>query len=380
MAHRSSTSTARLRVAHVSPTYFADKSLIGGGERYVSYIALALQEVQGSLPFLLEQAVFAIGPTDRALCDRGGLPVTVLADQNPGSGAMEGMSVRLWQVLRDFDIVHVHQALTFFGCYCAVVARSLGKTLIMTDLGGGACSLLLEHGGLRLADGLLSISKFAGSLVGPYFPGPHAAIAGPVDTTTFTPPAVPRRRCEVLCVGRLLPHKGIDRVIDALPPGLPLRIVGRPYDAKYHALLVRRAARKQVTFVLDADDAELLACFHSAGIFVQASTFVDCYGHAVSKPELMGLTTLEALSTGLPVAIANAASLPELASDPRFSMVFDDDAGLRTILERFAAGLWPEPGASELARRHAVERYSFPVVGRQIAEFYARVHAERARS
>jgi glycosyltransferase involved in cell wall biosynthesis len=155
-------------------------------------------------------------------------------------------------------------------------------------------------------------------------------------------------------VGRLLPHKGIDRVIDALPPGLPLRIVGRPYDKKYYALLVRRAARKQVTFVLGADDADLLACYHSAGLFVHASTFVDCYGRTVSKPELMGLTTLEALSTGLPVAIANTASLPELASDPRFSMVFDDVAGLRAILERFAAGHWPEPGASELARCHAV--------------------------
>jgi glycosyltransferase involved in cell wall biosynthesis len=376
VAQRPFAAVSRLRVAHVSPGYFADESLIGGGERYVSYITRALREAGGSLPFSLSQAVFAIGRKDLAFSD-GGVPVTVFANQNPSPDTMAGMSGRLWQVLGDFDVIHVHQALTFFGCYCAVIARSLGKTLIMTDLGGGDCGLLLEHGGLRLADGLLSISQFARSLVGPYFRGPHAAIVGPVDTATFVPPVAQGRRREVLCVGRLLPHKGIDRVIDALPAGLALRIVGRPYHRKYYSLLVRRARGKQVTFVLDADDAGLLACYQSAGLFVQASTFTDCYGHQVRKPELMGLTTLEALATGLPVAVADTASLPELADDPRFALVFRDDAELRTVLARFAAGLWPDPGASELARRNSVDRYGFPVVGRQIAEFYAAVHAER---
>jgi len=369
----------RLRVAHVSPAYFAEESLIGGGERYVSNVARALREAQASLPFSLSQAVFALGRKDAAFCD-GEVPVTVFANENPAPDVMAGMSARLWHVLGDFDIIHVHQALTLFGCYCAAIARSLDKTLIMTDLGGGECRLLLEHGGLHLADGILSISQFAGSLVAPYFRGPHAVIVGPVDTAMFAPPATPRRRREVLCVGRLLPHKGIDRVIDALPESLPLRIVGRPYDKKYHALLMRRAAGKDVRFVLRADDAELLQCYHGAGLLVHAATHVDCYGHHVSKPELMGLTTLEALATGLPVVVANTASLPELASDARFSRVFDDVDDLRAILEEFAAGLWPDAGAAELARRHAVERYSFPVVGRQIAEFYAGVHAERARS
>jgi glycosyltransferase involved in cell wall biosynthesis len=372
-------SGSQLRVAHVSPTYFAEESLIGGGERYVSYVARAVREAQGSLPFVLTQAVFALGRKDAAFRD-GGVPVTVFANENPAPDIMAGMSARLWRALEDFDIIHVHQALTLFGCYCAAIARSLDKTLIVTDLGGGECSLLLEHGGLQLADGILSISQFARSLVAPYFRGPHAAIIGPVDTAMFAPAGAPGRRREVLCVGRLLPHKGFDRVIDALPPGLSLRIVGRPYDKKYHALLMRRAAGKDVRFVLRADDAGLLQCYQSAGLFVHASTHVDCYGHHVSKPELMGLTTLEALATGLPVVVANTASLPELADDARFSKVFDDVAGLRGILEMFAAGRWPGPDAADLARRHAVERYGFPVVGRRIAEFYACVHAERARA
>jgi len=386
-APQSAAALRRLRVAHVSPAYFAEDSLIGGGERYVSYVARALRDAAPALPFVLSQAVFAIGRKDLAFSD-GGVPVTVFANENPSPHPMAAMSGRLWQALEDVDVVHVHQALTFFGCYCAVIARSLDKTLVMTDLGGCENSLLLQHGGLGLADGILSISEFAKSLVKAYFPGPHAAIVGPVDTATFAPPAAPPsssspgsspgRRREVLSVGRLLPHKGADRIIDALPPGLPLRLVGRPYDANYYELLRQRAAGKDVTFVVDADDAELLQCYHSAGLYVHASTFVDVYGRQIAKPELMGLTTLEAMATGLPVVVANTASLPELARDPRFSRVFEDVAGLRRVLQDFAAGTWPGPDASGLARRHAVETYSFPVVGRRIAEFYAGLHADRA--
>ncbi|MBN9508493.1 MAG: glycosyltransferase family 4 protein [Alphaproteobacteria bacterium] len=369
-------SSSLLRIAHVSPAYFAEDSLIGGGERYVSYVARALREAAPSLPFSISQAVFAMGRKDHSYSD-GGVPVTVFSNENPGSHPMAVMSARLWDVLAEFDLIHLHQGLTFFGCYIATIARSLGKTLIVTDLGGGENPLLLQHGGLGLADGMLSISEFAKSLVSAYFAGPHAVVVGPVDTMVFTAPKVLARPRSVISVGRLLPHKGADRIIDALPPNLPLRLVGRPYDPAYYELLHERAAGKDVTFIVDADDAALLRCYHEAGLYVHASTFVDVYGRRISKPELMGLTTLEAMATGLPVAVAKTASLPELAHDLRFCRVFPDVAALRAILEDFAAGVWPEPAAADLPRRHVVDNFSFPVVGRRIAEFYAEVHAVR---
>jgi len=114
-------SQSGLRVAHVSPAYFAEDSLIGGGERYVSYVARALREAGPSLGFALSQAVFAIGNRDHSFSD-GGVPVAVFANENPIRHPMGAMSRRLWEALNAFDVVHVHQALTFFGCYCAVIA------------------------------------------------------------------------------------------------------------------------------------------------------------------------------------------------------------------------------------------------------------------
>ena len=157
----------------------------------------------------------------------------------------------LWNLLSSFDVIHIHQALTIFGCYCAVIARTLNKTIIMTDLGGGENELLLKHGGIQLSDGLLSISAFAKSLISGYFEGPHEAIIGPVDTKTFRPSLSSIRKTDVLVVGRILPHKGIDRIIDALPSGLPLKVVGRqklPCHEIRFKLLRKQASGKDVTF------------------------------------------------------------------------------------------------------------------------------------
>jgi glycosyltransferase involved in cell wall biosynthesis len=367
----------QLRVAHVSPAHFSGASLIGAGERYVSYVARAIEAARSTLPFDLVQVVFAIGAEDFAFSDNG-VAFRVFANENPSPHPMSAVSKRLWAALNDFDVLHVHQGLTFFGCFCAVIARSLKKTLIITDLGGGENSLLLQHGGLHLADGIISVSEFAKSLVSTHFAGPHVAILGPVDTAYFAPGDSIDRRREVLCVGQFLPHNGFDRVIDALPADLPLRIVGRPHDPDYYALLQKRSEGHNVTFVTDADDVGLLDCYRSAGLYVHASTFLDCYVRHFRKPELLiGLTTFEAMATGLPVVVANTASLPELAQHRSFSQVFDDLPALRRILNEYACGVWPTPDAGSAARRHAVQHFGFPVVGHRIAEFYAKVHAGR---
>jgi glycosyltransferase involved in cell wall biosynthesis len=290
---------------------------------------------------------------------------------------MSAASSKLWNLLSSFDVVHIHQALTVFGCYCAVIARTLNRTVIMTDLGGGENELLLNHGGIQLSDGLLSISAFAKSLIGGYFKGPHEVIIGPVDTEVFRPSLSSIRKTDVLVVGPILPHKGIDRIIDALPSGLPLKVVGRNYHDRYFRLLRKRASGKDVTFITQVGDEDLQALYQSSGLYVQASTYVDVYGNRIQKPELMGLTTLEALASGMPAVVAQTASLPELATDERFTRVFKDREELALVLNEYKSGTWPGPNAGKLAREHTVANYSFDIVGKKIARFYSDVHLAR---
>src|SRR5438552_15272293 len=87
-------------------------------------------------------------------------------------------------------------------------------------------------------------------------------IYGGADPSRFAPdPATARHG--VLFVGRLTPHKGVDRLLQALPEGAHLRVIGstghdpRPPETDYPRLLQHLARDKDVTFHGTASDADL---------------------------------------------------------------------------------------------------------------------------
>ena len=90
----------------------------------------------------------------------------------------------------------------------------------------------------------------------------------------------------------------------------------------------------------------------------------------------MGLTTIEALSCGLPVIVSDCASLPELAPDPDFGRVFSSHDQLVSHLHSFMTGVWPCAGAERKAREFAVTHYSLANIGKRLGEFYRKIHAE----
>ena len=366
-----------IRVAHLTPTYFSPESVVGGGERYVFNLASALQTADSRGRF--GQAIFALGATDGFFA-HDGIPVRVLRNDSPSANAMDGLSMQLWRELATFDLIHAHQCLTMFGAHACVLARSLGKTLVVTDLGGGENRVMTAGKGLGLADGAVSISRYAHSLIAGDFPGPAEILVGPIDTDAFSAAETPYAGAPLaLCVSRILPHKGIDRVIRALPPGLRLRVVGRVYDAPYAGLLLELARGKDVEFIHDADDARLRRLYREASVFVQASTMKDCYGRIVGKPELMGLTPLEAMASGLPAIVSDVASFPEIAGDSVFARTFKDDAALCAALREVASGGWPSRDAGGRARRYVMDRYGYRSVGERLGSFYARLHTAAAR-
>jgi glycosyltransferase involved in cell wall biosynthesis len=240
---------------------------------------------------------------------------------------------------------------------------------------------MLRGRAIELLDGVVSISQFAHSLLDKFFSGPHEVLIGPVDTDRFTPTTKQvRDPSMVLCVSRVMPHKGIDRIIAALPSELSLTIVGRVYHEPYYELLCQMAKGKNVRFILDADDETLLDLYRTSGLFVQASTARDIYGNSVAKSELMGLTTLEAMSCGLPVVVSDTGSLPELVPDSRFGRVFSGEEELGAILRSFSSGAWPEANAGELARAHVLKVHGMSTIARRLAAFYTAVVAAHQKS
>ena len=260
-----------LRVLHASPTWFATESTVGGGERWVDNVMLALD---AGAPEIV-QAMVAIGTKSSTALRRSAI-VRILPNERRDPSPMAAMSSQLWNEFDAFDIVHVHQSLTDFGAYACCAAASLGKTVLLTDLGGGRNPIMVQ-GGLAIGDGIVSISEYAHRAMAAASSGdlPQLVLSGPVDTEVFRPSEDPPHKPAAICVSRIMPHKGIDRIIRALPAGLKLRVVGRVYHEEYRALLGSLAVGKDVEFVHDASDEELVSLYQQSTVFVQGSCSRD---------------------------------------------------------------------------------------------------------
>ena len=81
------------------------------------------------------------------------------------------------------------------------------------------------------------------------------------------------RQRKVLFVGRLLPHKGINYLIEAIDANTSLVIVGRPYSKPYADLSRQLAVFKNVIFIEDANDEALLHHYNTSSVLVLPSVY-----------------------------------------------------------------------------------------------------------
>jgi glycosyltransferase involved in cell wall biosynthesis len=131
----------------------------------------------------------------------------------------------------------------------------------------------------------------------------------------------------------LLPHKGIDYLIDAVEEPMRLRVIGRAFAhaADYRQLLIERAAHKNVIFDGTCGDEELLRTYQGALCVVNASVYRSALGTSHPNTELLGLSRLEGMACARPGIATNVASLPELTR-----MALQDSWYPRTIRWRCA--------------------------------------------
>lgn len=348
---------------HVTPATYSLRSIIGGGEKIVLYADLALHRAARESGLALTTSVLSFG------AERG----TAYSDRDvryeiiPGR-PWDALSVDANDLLASLcraDVIYIHQCLCSVGILVASHARLLGRRVVGIDHGGGEYPLLYWNTETSLVfDAFHAQSEFAAASFR-VFDAPVHVIPGPVDTEMFVPPAHPAREMDlVVALGRIMPHKGFDRIIKALPPGLRLVIVGQPYDADYVRDLQELSRGKDVTLRSDLDDQAVRALLQRAGLFVHASTHTDYRGTFHQKPELLGLAPLEALSSGLPALVSGAGSLPELARLPG-CLCFKNDRELAEMLLAHEAGALPR--AAEAEMHAAVDaRYGPLPCGRQL--------------
>lgn len=179
-------------------------------------------------------------------------------------------------------------------------------------------------------DVLTFVSRYTRSRFSAAF-GPLAALEylpPGVDTDRFRPDPVARitmraryglgDRPTVVCVSRLVPRKGQDMLIRALPlirasvPDAALLLVGGgPYRDRLRALADSTGMREHVVFTGSVPMAELAAHYAAGDVYAMPSR---TRGGGLDV-EAFGLVYLEASATGLPVVAGRSGGAPETVRD-----------------------------------------------------------------
>lgn len=361
-------SQAAPRVLHIVPALFgADDGITGGAERYALELArhMALETPTILLSFGEREREETL---DKLRIRVVGNPWYVREQRtNP-------LALSLVSEVRKADVVHCHQQHVVASSLAALVCRLTGRRVFVSDLGGGGWDVSAYVSTDRWYDGHLHISEYSRKVYGQADkPWAHVILGG-VDTEKFSPDETTKRDGTVLFVGRLLPHKGVNDLVSAVAPDMPLELIGQAYDERFLADLKILAAGKQVSFRHDCDDAALVCAYRKALCVVLPSVYRNMYGQVSSVPELLGQTLLEAMACATPAVCTDVAGMPEVVEDgvTGFVVPAHDVAALSEKL-RWLREHPPEARAmGEAARQRVLEKFTWPGVVRRCLEIYNR--------
>jgi len=308
--------------------------------------------------------------TLRALFYQGGHPANPVAP-------------RLVAALARANVVHTHHMRSLPSRWAAVAARLRRQATATTDHGlqGGTWGGLLP----RLFDAFLTVSAYSARELGAP-PARTRVIFGGADPERFRPDPA-QARDGVLFVGRLTPHKGVDRLLEALPAGARLHVVGsaghdpRPPERDYPHLLRQLAAGRDVHFAGTATEADLPGWYRSAVVLALPSVERTRYGQPVRVSELLGLALIEAMASGTPVVASRVGGVPEVVQDglTGFLVPPGDVPALREALERLVRDRRLAERLGTNARALVLERFTWRACAERCLAAYAELAAARPR-
>jgi glycosyltransferase involved in cell wall biosynthesis len=358
-----------MRVVHVAPTPFGAAGLFGGGERYPLELARALAAH-------VDCELLTFGRQPRVDRDPSGLVIRTLRTVGWWRGhPAQPVALGLPAALRRANLVHTHHLRSLPSRVSAVAAQVTGARLAVTDHGlpGSLWGGLLP----RLFDLFLAVSAYSADEQGSP-PARTRIIYGGADPRRYAPdPDI--ARAGVLFVGRLTPHKGVDRLIEAVPPGVELRIVGStghdplPPENDYPRLLHHLARDRGVRFHGAARDDELPALYRSARVMVLPSVSETVYGRRIKVSELLGLSLLEAMASGTPVIASRIGGVPEIVDDGEtgFLVPPGDKGALRERLAQLVGDAALAERMGRNAREAVLARFTWERVAERCLAAYA---------
>jgi glycosyltransferase involved in cell wall biosynthesis len=317
------------KVLHIVPAAFGEQGIFGGAERYAYNLAF---EMGKKTPTRL----LAFGKDTKQINNPGGLEeVIVKPFFNVRGQKNNPFSFSVLKHIAWADVVHCHQTHLLCSEFSAFFALLLRKKAFTTDLGGGGWCINRYFSTGKIFKKHLHLSEYSRSVFGQDNWKTADVIYGGVDTGQFAPKTNIQKEPLIVFVGRLMPHKGVDYIIEGLPEGINLEIIGRAYNSDYYSLLQTKAKGRRIKFRTECSDSEIINAYQRARCVVLPSVFRDCYGNQTKVPELLGQTLLEGMACGIPGLTTSVASLPEIIEHNQTGWVVppNDPDRLRVVIE-----------------------------------------------
>ncbi len=357
-----------VRVVHTVPALFSSTGggILGGAERYAYELA---RHMANAIP----TSLVSFGDQDLQTSD-GNLQIRIFGNPVHVRGLQSNpFSFNALSYLRHSDVIHCHQRHIIMSSAAAALARITGKSVFVSDLGGGGWDISRYvstenwyHGHLHISEYSRAVSKQKES------PRAHVILGG-VDTDRFSPDPAVANNGHILFVGRILPHKGVNDLVDALPEGMTLDVAGQAYHPEFFRELQRRSQRKDVRYHHGFTDTDLVAAYRSALCIVLPSVYRTLYGDHTLIPELLGQTLLEGMACGTPAICTDVASMPEIVEDGVTGFVVPPNDP-RALHDKIV-WLRDHPQAArkmgEAARSRVLKRFTWPVVVDRCLKIYA---------
>jgi len=200
--------------------------------------------------------------------------------------------------------------------------------------------------------------------------GKFLVLGHPVDTRKFHPSLAQKgsqsKQVSILSVGRLVPEKGFQFVIEALVPifeknpYVELRIVGMgSYKSQLEGLISRNHLEQQIQITGPVPHDELPDVYRRADILV---------GHPVSTPhceEFFGVVYVEAIACGLPVISSYCGGVPYVVPDGHVGYLVSQ-RDVAQLTEKLELLIYDKPLRKKLghqAREYALNHYSVEKLG-----------------
>jgi len=170
----------------------------------------------------------------------------------------------------------------------------------------------------------------------------------------------------IISVGRLVPRKGFDVLLKAMPavikeiPDAHLTIIG---SGAYYDELVRLAHELRIeTFVDILTDIE-----DKAEYWRKASLFVLAAREDGPNIEGFGIVTLEAAAEGLPVVVCRSGGAPEAVIDNVTGLIVppDDPSALAKAILFILNDPARAAQMGEVGRKYVAEEYSIPIIAKK---------------